>query len=90
MAISLQMILAYALGLLALYAFGWLLLVPSKFLYRLLLNGLAGGLLLLVLNFFRDSIGFALGMNPITALIAGLLGVPGVALILLFPVLTGG
>ncbi len=90
MSVPIQMILAYALGLLALYAFGWLLLVPFKFLYRLLLNGLMGGLLLLILNLLRDSIGFALGMNPITALIAGLLGVPGVALILLFPVLTGG
>jgi inhibitor of the pro-sigma K processing machinery len=89
MSVPLQLILAYALGMLALYAIGWLLLVPFKFLSRLMLNGLFGGLLLVLLHMLSGFWNITIGLNPITALVAGFLGVPGVALLLLIPALTG-
>ena len=52
------------------------------------LIGIGGGVLLLI-NFIGGFWGFRLGVNPITALVVGLLGVPGVLLLialrLLFP-----
>jgi len=76
-----ELILAFFLGLALLYVVGWLLLVPMKFLWRLIAGGVLGGLALWLLNQFAWLIGFAVPVNPLTALAAGFLGIPGVALV---------
>lgn len=81
--ISLETIVAYAVALLLMYALGWLLFVPLKYLWKLLLNGILGGLLLFVINLVGGFFGINIAINPITALISGFLGIPGVALLLL-------
>ncbi len=77
-----ELILSFALGLLLLYLISWLLLVPMRFLWRLLAGGLLGGCMLWVVSQFGFLLGFTVSVNPFTALIAGLLGVPGVALVI--------
>ena len=89
MGIDFDVVIAYAVGLLLLYVVGWLLLTPIKLLLKFLMNGVIGGLMLLVLNLVGGSIGVSVMINPVTALIAGFLGVPGVILILLLQVLLG-
>lgn len=76
-----ELILSFALGLFLLYLVGWLLLTPMRFLWRLLAGGLLGGFMLWVVSQFGFLFGFTLSVNPFTALIAGLLGIPGVALV---------
>ncbi|MFZ5967194.1 MAG: pro-sigmaK processing inhibitor BofA family protein [Bacillota bacterium] len=80
MGIELNVILAYAFGLILLYILGYILLVPIKFIVRLLYNGIIGGIMLLILNLIGGFFDIHVGINPITALIAGFLGVPGVVL----------
>ena len=77
-----ELILSFALGLFLLYLVGWLLLVPMRFLWRLLAGGLLGGFMLWVAGQFGFLFGFTIAVNPFTALIAGFLGIPGVALII--------
>ena len=81
--IPLDIILAYALGLVLLYLIGWLLLVPLKHLLRFFINALIGGLILWILNLVGGLIGVTIAINPITALTVGVLGIPGLLLILL-------
>ncbi|HCS73562.1 MAG TPA: SigmaK-factor processing regulatory BofA [Clostridiales bacterium] len=81
--IPFDIILAYALGLLLLYLAGWLLLVPLKILFRFLLNGIIGGVVLWLLNLVGGYIGLSIAVNPITALTVGFLGIPGLILILM-------
>ncbi len=83
MGFELSIIIAYALGLILLYILGWLLLVPIKLVIRLIWNGVIGGILLLLVNLLGGMWNIGIVINPITALIAGLLGVPGVILLLL-------
>lgn len=83
MPIDIQTILAFALGLIALYIVGWLLLTPLKWLLRLIWNGLLGGAMLFLFNIVGGFFGVTLALNPITALTAGILGVPGVAMMLI-------
>ena len=59
-----------------------LLLKPLKWILKLLLNTLGGFLLLIAVNFVGSWVGLSLGLNWINALVAGLLGLPGVALLL--------
>ncbi len=77
-----ELVVSFALGLVLLYLIGWLLLVPMKFLWRLLAGSLLGGLALWLVNHFGQLVGFSVPLNPLTALITGLLGVPGLALII--------
>ena len=49
-----------------------------------LLNGIFGVFLLYVVNFFGASFGIHVGINIITALIAGILGIPGVIALILY------
>ncbi|HHW72750.1 MAG TPA: SigmaK-factor processing regulatory BofA [Firmicutes bacterium] len=84
-----MVIVAYAAGVLLLYGLGRILLVPLRTIFNLIVNAVIGGGVLLLINFIGSFWGFRVGVNPVTALVVGLLGVPGVILLiavrLLFP-----
>ena len=83
MGMEISIILAYALGLILLYIVGWVLLVPLKFILKLIWNGILGGVMLLAINLIGGFFGFQIVINPLNALIVGFLGIPGVLLIVL-------
>ena len=83
MVIQYEIIIAYALGLVALYIMGWLLLVPFKIILKLFFNAIIGGIALWVLNKVGIGIGLFIPLNIVTALTVGVLGVPGIILILI-------
>lgn len=56
---------------------------PIKILLKLIINTVIGFAALFAINYLGAFIGIAIGINWINAIIVGLLGVPGVALILL-------
>ena len=75
-------VVAYAAGVLIVYALGKMLLIPLRTIFNLMVNAVIGGGVLLVINFVGGFWGFHIGVNPITALVVGLLGVPGVLLLI--------
>ncbi|MBR6700360.1 MAG: pro-sigmaK processing inhibitor BofA family protein [Firmicutes bacterium] len=77
------LILAYGFGIALLYLAGYLLLAPLKVLGKFFVNSLLGGAALIIINFLGDFLGFHLPINFFSAIIAGFLGVPGVALLFL-------
>lgn len=79
-----NVIFAYVFGIVLLYVVGRMFLMPIKLIFRLIYNALIGGAMLWALNFVGLHIGFTIAINPITALIAGFLGLPGVILLILF------
>jgi len=78
---NLSIVFSYLLGLFILYLVARLLLIPLRVIARLLINGIIGGLLLAAFNLVGSYFGLYLAINPITVLVAGLLGVPGVLLL---------
>lgn len=80
---NLTVLISYAFGLFLLYLIARLFFVPLRILMRLLYNGIIGGLLLWLVNLVGSFFGVTIPINPITALAAGFLGVPGVVLLLL-------
>ncbi len=87
MGLEINIILAYALGLILLYIVGWLLLVPLKLLIKFIWNGIIGGIMLVIFNLVGGFFSLNIVINPITALIAGFLGIPGVILLLILGVI---
>jgi inhibitor of the pro-sigma K processing machinery len=76
-------IFAFLFGLFLLYIIGMLLVIPIKIIVKLIVNGVIGGVLLLIFNFIGSFIGLSLNITPVTAVISGLLGIPGVILLLI-------
>ena len=54
-----------------------------RFILKLLINTLIGFVVLILINKFGSYIGVTLGVNWINAAVVGILGVPGVALLLI-------
>lgn len=53
---------------------------------KILLNGIIGVIVLYVVNLIGANFNFGLAINPITALITGFLGVPGIILLAILQV----
>lgn len=88
MALGFSTIIAFALGIVLLYILGLLLVIPIKVILKLIGNALVGGLILVVVNLVGGLFGISIGINPITAIIVGFLGVPGVVLLLIIQLIT--
>ena len=56
---------------------------PLKWAMKLLLNALSGFIALVVLNFFGSLVGLTLTINFLNWRVAGVLGLPGVILLLI-------
>lgn len=61
----------------------YLLTRPFKWFFRWLFNGIAGVLVLFLLYTWGGVLGLAVPFNALTVIISALLGLPGVALIIL-------
>ena len=75
--------LAYALGLVMLYLLGWLVTAPFKWVFRLVANGVLGGVVLLAVNWIGAPWEFRMAVNVWTALVTGFFGLPGVGVLVL-------
>ena len=74
-------IFAYVLGLIALVIIIRLFLFPFKILMKLVYNALLGGIILVLFNLVGKLVGFTLALNVVSAFITGILGIPGVILL---------
>ncbi|MBP2632068.1 MAG: pro-sigmaK processing inhibitor BofA [Firmicutes bacterium] len=84
---ELSVIAAYVVGIVAIYFIGKMFLMPVRIIWKLIYNGIIGGIMLWIVNFVGASFGFSIGINFISALVAGFLGIPGVILLILFKVM---
>ena len=76
------MVLFFALGLVLLYIAGWFLLVPGRVLLKFTFNSIIGALALILLNLIGGVFAVTIPVNPVNAIVVGLFGLPGVALLL--------
>lgn len=81
MQIPWELILSFGVGLALLCLIGYLLLVPMRFLWRLVAGGVMGALALGLVNLLGGMFGFSVRVNPFTAMAVGFLGLPGAALV---------
>ena len=75
-----QLVLYGVIGIVILF----ILLKILKWPIKILLNGIFGVILLYLVNLVGAEYNFYIGINVVTALIAGILGIPGVAALIIF------
>ena len=78
-----KLISIYLACIIGILIIGRIFIVPIKIILKLILNSLLGALLLYIINIVGTSFGFHIGLNLITTLITGILGIPGVILLIL-------
>ena len=61
-----------------------LLAAPIRLIFKLMLNALIGFFVLIVVNIIGGFVDFSLTVNFVNAVIVGLLGIPGVVLLIIF------
>ncbi len=83
---TLYSLLAFAAGIFVLWLICKLLSVPLKIIWKLLVNAVIGAVMLLIFNFFGGIVGFTIPISPVSALVAGILGIPGVIILALIEI----
>lgn len=76
-------LLAWVAGILLVLVLGKKLKIPLRLVLKLLMNGLLGGVVILLINLLGQSIHFHISLNIFSALIVGILGLPGVILLII-------
>ena len=59
-----------------LYILGKIFAIPIKAIFKLILNSCIGGILIFIVNLIGNIFNFHLGLNIITSIIVGILGIP--------------
>ncbi|MCI8609452.1 MAG: pro-sigmaK processing inhibitor BofA [Firmicutes bacterium] len=76
--------LTYIGGIILIFLLGKMFLWPLKLMLKLVVSSLIGGVLILLVNVAAAAFGLLLiPLNILTAVIIGVLGVPGVVLLLI-------
>ncbi len=86
MEISFITAVGYVLGILIVLVISGIFLKPVKFALKLALNSVLGMGAIALINFLGQGFGINIGLNPVTAIAVGVLGLPGVIVILLLQI----
>ncbi len=81
--IDLNIILAFIFGLMVLYLLARVLVYPMRVLVKVVGNSLVGAVLLIFFNLVGGLVGLSVGVNVVSALVVGFLGVPGLITLLI-------
>ncbi len=77
---TLSSIVIGIISLFILYILCKIFISPIKWLFRLMLGCIAGVAAMLISNLILSGLGITFSINPLTAMISGVLGIPGMVL----------
>ena len=80
-------IIAFVACLFFLVIVGRVFIVPLKTILKFILNSIIGGFIIFIINIIGGSFGFHIGLNIVTSIIVGILGIPGAILVILIKLL---
>lgn len=80
-------IITYLACICFLFIFGRLFVLPIKTILKLVINSIFGGILIYGINWIGSIFSFHIGLNFITAILVGILGVPGAVLLVIIKLL---
>ena len=81
--VDLNVVLAVIFGVFVVYFVGRMLVTPARLVLRLVTTATVGAVALLVFNLGAGIFSFSIGVNTVTALVVGYMGLPGLAMLVL-------
>lgn len=79
-------IVGYILGALIVFCIAKILFAPLKVVLRLMLNSIFGAIVIICINLLEPFLHIHIAVNAVTALVLGILGVPGLCLLMLLKI----
>lgn len=79
--LDINTIVVYLGCIVFLFIIGKIFVLPIKFILKLIGNSIIGGILIFIVNLVGSLFGFHIGLNIVTAIVTGILGIPGVVLL---------
>lgn len=86
MGLEMSVFLTFGGALILIFLLGKALLFPLKVLLKISVNSILGAVLLLIINFIGMNFGMMIPVNLVTAITVGILGVPGVIMLMILTV----
>lgn len=77
------MIIIYISCIIGIFILCKIFIVPVKIILKLVINSLLGGVLIFIINIVGTSFGLHIGLNIITSIMVGILGIPGAILLIM-------
>lgn len=82
-------VITYLACICFLFLFGKIFIVPIKKVLKLVLNSILGGVVIWIINMIGASINFHIGLNFLTSILIGFLGLPGAMCLIIVKLLIG-
>lgn len=83
MGLQIGVLLTYAGAIIMIFIVGKMFLLPIKIILKLIAGSLIAGFCIVLINALFAGSGLFIPLNPVTALTAGVLGIPGLVMLLL-------
>ena len=75
-------IIGYIAGICLIFVFGKIFILPLSKTVKLFINSLMGALIIYLINLIGVNWNFNIGINVVTSFLVGILGIPGMILII--------
>ena len=80
-------IITFLACIIFIFIFGKIFIWPLKNILKLVINSFFGGLIIYIINIIGMNFGFHIGLNLLTSIIVGLLGIPGAMLLVILKII---
>ena len=77
-----KLISIYLACIIGIFIVGRIFIIPIKIIIKLILNSILGAIFLYIINIIGMNFNFHIGINLVTTLLTGILGIPGVFLLI--------
>ncbi len=82
-----NIIITFLTCIIVLFIFGKIFIMPLKSILKLIFNSILGGLCIYMINLIGANFGFHIGLNIVTSMLVGILGIPGAVLLIILKVI---
>lgn len=76
-------LLTYLACICFIFIFGRVFILPIKKILKLIINSILGGVVIFFINLIGANFGFHIGLNIFTSILVGILGLPGVVVLVI-------
>lgn len=82
-----NIIISFLTCIIILFIFGKIFIMPLKSILKLIFNSILGGVCIYVINLIGANFGFHIGLNILTSMLVGILGIPGAILLIILKII---
>lgn len=84
-----NILITFVVCILTIFIIGKIFAWPIRGIIKIIGNSIIGGLIIFIINLIGTNFNFHIGLNILTALIVGVLGVPGAILLIILTLFLG-